>query len=114
MSIEDPFGENDWSAWTKLINKTKNKKSKEVKKLEELIEGQKFFKEDSFDSINRNKDLIKLHSNWLDVYVELQPFELKKKFFENKLKVKDLDSYGLRLKEFKTPDISVLPLPIIL
>ncbi len=25
MSIEDPFGENDWSAWTKLLNKTKNK-----------------------------------------------------------------------------------------
>tara|TARA_Y100000591_G_scaffold331744_1_gene366626 strand:+ start:699 stop:1955 length:1257 start_codon:yes stop_codon:yes gene_type:complete len=24
-SIEDPFGENDWSAWTKLLNKTKNK-----------------------------------------------------------------------------------------
>ncbi|MDC3000826.1 phosphopyruvate hydratase [Candidatus Pelagibacter sp.] len=25
MSIEDPFGENDWSAWAKLLNKTKNK-----------------------------------------------------------------------------------------
>jgi enolase len=25
MSIEDPFGENDWSAWTKLLNKTNNK-----------------------------------------------------------------------------------------
>ena len=24
-SIEDPFGENDWSAWTKLLNKTQNK-----------------------------------------------------------------------------------------
>ena len=24
-SIEDPFGENDWPAWTKLLNKTKNK-----------------------------------------------------------------------------------------
>ena len=24
-SIEDPFGENDWSAWTKFVNKTKNK-----------------------------------------------------------------------------------------
>ena len=23
-SIEDPFGENDWSAWTKFVNKTKN------------------------------------------------------------------------------------------
>ena len=33
---------------------------------------------------------------------------------ENKLNVKDLDSYNSRLKEFKKPDISVLPLPIIL
>ncbi len=24
-SIEDPFGENDWKAWTKLLSKTKNK-----------------------------------------------------------------------------------------
>jgi len=24
-SIEDPFGENDWSAWTKFLSKTKNK-----------------------------------------------------------------------------------------
>ncbi len=24
-SIEDPFGENDWNAWTKFVNKTKNK-----------------------------------------------------------------------------------------
>ena len=24
-SIEDPFGENDWSAWTKFVRKTKNK-----------------------------------------------------------------------------------------
>ncbi len=24
-SIEDPFGENDWSAWTQFVNKTKNK-----------------------------------------------------------------------------------------
>ena len=24
-SIEDPFGENDWAAWTKFVNKTKNK-----------------------------------------------------------------------------------------
>jgi len=24
-SIEDPFGENDWTAWTKFVNKTKNK-----------------------------------------------------------------------------------------
>ena len=24
-SIEDPFGENDWSAWTKFVSKTKNK-----------------------------------------------------------------------------------------
>ena len=24
-SIEDPFGENDWSAWTKFLKKTKNK-----------------------------------------------------------------------------------------
>ncbi len=25
MSIEDPFGENDWSAWTKLLKKSNNK-----------------------------------------------------------------------------------------
>ncbi len=25
MSLEDPFSENDWSAWTKLMNSTKNK-----------------------------------------------------------------------------------------
>ena len=24
-SVEDPFGENDWMAWTKFVNKTKNK-----------------------------------------------------------------------------------------
>ena len=65
----------------------KNKKSEEFKKLEELIEGQKFIKKDSFDSINRNKDLKKLHLSWLDAHVELQPFELKKKLLENKLKV---------------------------
>tara|TARA_S200000501_G_C20513077_1_gene607851 strand:+ start:334 stop:528 length:195 start_codon:yes stop_codon:yes gene_type:complete len=37
--------------------------------------------------MNRNKDLIKLHSKWLDAHDELQPFELKKKYLENKLKV---------------------------
>ena len=25
MSIEDPFGEDDWKAWTKFLNKSKNK-----------------------------------------------------------------------------------------
>ncbi len=65
----------------------KNKKSEEFKKLEELIESQKLIKDNSFESINRNKDLIKLHSKWLDAHVELQPFELKKKLLENKLKV---------------------------
>jgi len=69
------------------VTKILDKKSEEVKKLEELIERQKFIKEDSFESINRNKDLIKMHSKWLDAHVELQPFELKKKFLENKLKV---------------------------
>ena len=74
----------------------KNKKSEEFKKLEELIEGQKFIKEDSFDSINRNKDLIKLHSKWLDAHVELQPFELKKKLLENKLKVLVGENQGIK------------------
>ncbi len=73
----------------------KNKKSAEFKKLEELIEGQKFFKDDSFDSINRNKDLIKLHSKWLDAHVELQPLELKKKLLENKLKVLVGENQGI-------------------
>jgi len=74
----------------------KNKKSEEFKKLEELIEGQKFINEDSFDSINRNKDLIKLHSRWLDAHVELQPFEFKKKLLENKLKVLVGESQGIK------------------
>ena len=74
----------------------KNKKNEEVKKLEELIEGQKFIKEDSFDSINRNKELIKLHSKWLDAHVELQPFELKKKLLENKLKVLVGENQGIK------------------
>ena len=74
----------------------KNKKSEEFKKLEELIEGQKFINEDSFDSINRNKDLIKLHSRWLDAHVELQPFEFKKKFLENKLKVLVGERQGIK------------------
>ena len=74
----------------------KNKKSEEMKKLEELIKGQKFIKDDSFDSINRNKDLIKLHSKWLDAHVELQPFELKKKYLENKLKVLLGENQGIK------------------
>ena len=74
----------------------KNKKSEEFKKLEELIEGQKFIKEDSFDSINRNKDLIKLHSRWLDAHVNLQPFEFKKKLLENKLKVLVGERQGIK------------------
>ncbi len=74
----------------------KNKKSKEVIKLEELIKGQKFIKEDSFDSISRNKDLIKIHSRWLDAHVELQPLELKKKLLENKLKVLVGENQGIK------------------
>ena len=74
----------------------KNKKSEEFKKLEELIEGQKFIREDSFNSINRNEDLIKLHSKWLDAHVELQPFELKKKYLENKLKVLVGENQGIK------------------
>ena len=74
----------------------KNKKSEEFKKLEKLIEEQKFYKEESFDSINRNKDLIKLHSRWLDAHVELQPFELKKKLLENKLKVLVGERQGIK------------------
>ena len=74
----------------------KNKKSEEVKKLEELIEGQKLIKEDSFELINRNKNLIKMHSRWLDAHVELQPFELKKKLLENKLKVLVGENQGIK------------------
>ena len=74
----------------------KSKKTAEFKKLEELIEGQKFIKEDSFELINRNKDSIKLHSNWLDAHVELQPFELKKKLLENKLKVCVGENQGIK------------------
>jgi len=51
----------NYKTWKKENGYLKNKKSEEFKKLEELIEGQKFINEDSFDSINRNKDLIKLH-----------------------------------------------------
>ena len=65
----------------------KNKKSEEFKKLEKVISGQKFSQDDSFESINRDKDLLSLHSRWLDAHVELQPIELKKKSLENKLKV---------------------------
>ncbi len=74
----------------------KNKKSEEFKKLEELIEGQKFTNNYSFDSINRNKDLIKLHSRWLDAHVELQPCEFKKKLLENKLKVLVGERQGIK------------------
>ena len=74
----------------------KSKKSEEFKKLEELIEGQKIIKEDSFNSLNRNEDLIKLHSKWLDAHVELQPFELKKKLLENKLKVLVGENQGIK------------------
>ena len=74
----------------------KNKKSEEVQKLEELIESQKLIKDNSFESINRNKDLIKMHSKWLDAHVELQPFELKKKYLENKLKVLVGENQGIK------------------
>ena len=82
--------------WLPAFCWKKNKKSAEFKKLEELIERQNFIKEDSFEPINRNKDLIKLHSNWLDAYVELQPFKLKKKFLENKLKVLVGENQGIK------------------
>ena len=48
------------------------------------------------NSINRNKDLTKLHSKWLDAHVELQPFELKKKLLENKLKVLVGENQGIK------------------
>jgi len=74
----------------------KNKKSEEFQKLEKIIEEQKFPKKNSFDLINRNKNLIKLHSSWLDAHVELQPIELKKKSLENKLKVLVGENQGIK------------------
>ena len=74
----------------------KNKKSKEFKKLEELISSQTLLDEDLSKSINRNKDLVNLHTQWLDAHVELQPFELKKKEYENKLKVLVGEKQGIK------------------
>ena len=74
----------------------KNKKSKEFKKLEELISSQTLLDEDLSKSINRNKDLVNLHTQWLDAHVKLQPFELKKKEFENKLKVMVGEKQGIK------------------
>ena len=74
----------------------KNKKSEEFKRLEELISSQTLLDEDLSKSIDRNKDLVALHTQWLNAHVELQPFELKKKEFENKLKVMVGEKQGIK------------------
>ena len=74
----------------------KNKKSEEFKKLEKVISGQTFTQDDSFESINRDKNLVSLHSRWLDAHVDLQPIELKKRILENKLKVIVGESQGIK------------------
>ena len=74
----------------------KNKKSKEIKSIEELVSAQTFDKSKSSLSIDRNRELVNIHTSWIDAHVALQPLELKKKIFENKLKVIIGENQGIK------------------
>ena len=78
-----------------LKKDVKNKKSQEIKRLENIVLSQNFIDEDSSRLIDRNKEVIELHNFWLDSHVALQPLELKKKFYENKLKILVGENHGI-------------------
>ena len=74
----------------------KNKKTEEFIKIEEIISYQTFDKSNFSLSIDRNKELVNLHSAWLDAHVTLQPLELRKKVLENKLKIIVGENQGIK------------------
>ncbi len=59
-------------------------------------ENQRLIEKDLSQSIDRNQDLLNFHSQWLDAHVELQPFEFKKKSFENMLKIIVGENQGIK------------------
>mgnify|MGYP001998070684 FL=1 len=65
----------------------KQKRNQTFRNLEEIIKSQKFIDEHSERLIKRNDLSAKLHKDWLNAHVALQPLELKKKSLENKLKI---------------------------
>ena len=65
----------------------KQKKSQQIKDLENIVNSQSFIDESSERFIKRDSLSVQLHKNWLDAHVALQPLELKRKFLENKLKI---------------------------
>lgn len=74
----------------------KNKKTEEFINIEKLISCQTFDESNFSSSIDRNKELLNLHSSWLDAHVELQPLELRKKILENKLKIIVGENQGIK------------------
>ena len=74
----------------------KNKKSEEFKNLEKIISLQKYDQSDASKIIERNEELVNLHTIWLDAHVALQPLELRKKILENKLKIIVGENQGIK------------------
>ena len=74
----------------------KNKKNDEFKNIEKIISFQKYDESDSSKIIERNEELVNLHSIWLDAHVALQPLELRKKILENKLKIIVGENQGIK------------------
>ena len=74
----------------------KNKKNDEFKNIEKIISLQKYDESDSSKIIERNEELVNLHSIWLDAHVALQPLELRKKILENKLKIIIGENQGIK------------------
>jgi len=48
------------------------------------------------NSLERDNVSIALHKEWIDAHVEIQPYEFKKKFYENKLKLIIGEKLGIK------------------
>jgi len=68
----------------------------ELNEIKEMIDSQIFDEKLIPNSLERDDVSIALHKEWIDAHVEMQPYEFKKKFYENKLKLIIGEKLGIK------------------
>jgi len=82
---------------TLLLKKdVKQTLSREFKDIQETIKVQQFLDNSSSRLIKRDELAMKLHEEYLEAHVSLQPIEYKRKLFENKLKLLTAENQGIK------------------
>ena len=74
----------------------KSIENNELNEIKEIINSQIFDEKLIPNSLERDNVSIALHKEWIDAHVEIQPYEFKKKFYENKLKLIIGEKLGIK------------------